>query len=350
MRLLHSLAIIIVLLPTLVSAQEMPPAKVVVARVTQEDISENQSVLGTLYYDRVSHLSSELAGLVSKVHVNEGDHITKGAHIISLNTEILDTEIRLTKTRIAQIALRIENAEKNFKRLERLYSKDGVSEKDYEDALYAHQDLIKEKQASEDNLQIQLIKKRRSDIKAPYDGVILEKKVDTGEWVQQGTEIVTLGSLNDLFIRVPVGERMMRHINIGDQVPVTINAFDLELMGTIASISPKADPKTKNVFLKVKIPPQDNIAENMSATIHVAASAAKKLAIIPRDALIKFQGKDFIYTVKEGKAAILPVNIVAFLGQNVGVDNPYIVPGMPVVVDGNERLRPDQAVAVAGEK
>jgi multidrug efflux pump subunit AcrA (membrane-fusion protein) len=82
----------------------------------------------------------------------------------------------------------------------------------------------------------------------------------------------------------------------------------------------------------------------------VAASAKKKLAIIPRDALIKFQGKDFVYTVTEGKASILPVNIVAFLGQKVGVDNPYITPGMMVVIEGNERLRPDQAVVVAGEK
>ncbi|MBU1232757.1 MAG: efflux RND transporter periplasmic adaptor subunit, partial [Proteobacteria bacterium] len=70
----------------------------------------------------------------------------------------------------------------------------------------------------------------------------------------------------------------------------------------------------------------------------------------PRAALIKFQGKDFIYTVKEDKAAILPVNIVAFMGDRIGVDNPYIVADMPVVIEGNERLRPDQAVQVAGEK
>jgi multidrug efflux pump subunit AcrA (membrane-fusion protein) len=73
------------------------------------------------------------------------------------------------------------------------------------------------------------------------------------------------------------------------------------------------------------------------------------LSIIDRAALIKFQGKDFVYTIKEGKAAILPVNIVAFLGDKVGVDNPYIVPGMNLVVEGNERLRPDQPVVVAGE-
>ena len=68
--------------------------------------------------------------------------------------------------------------------------------------------------------------------------------------------------------------------------------------------------------------------------------------MIKRDALIKHQGKDFVYTVKDGKATILPVNIVVFSGEYVGVDNPYVVPGMPVVIDGNDRLRPDQAVEI----
>ena len=72
--------------------------------------------------------------------------------------------------------------------------------------------------------------------------------------------------------------------------------------------------------------------------------------MIKRDALIKFQGKDFVYTVKDGKAAILPVNIVVYAGEFLGVDNPYIVAGMPVVVDGNDRLKPDQPVEIIEKK
>ena len=122
------------------------------------------------------------------------------------------------------------------------------------------------------------------------------------------------------------------------------------MQGKIIDIDPVADMKTKNIFLKISIPPLPLVAQNMSATVSVPISARQKLSIFSRAALIKFQGKDFVYTVKEGKAAILPVNIVTFLGDRVGVDNPYIVPGMNLVVEGNERLRPDQPVIVAGEK
>ena len=84
----------------------------------------------------------------------------------------------------------------------------------------------------------------------------------------------------------------------------------------------------------------------MSATVQVPASSRMKLKMIKRDALIRNQGKDFVYTIKEGKAKILPINIVGYDGEFVGVNNPYIVPGMPIVIDGNDRLRPDQPAQI----
>jgi len=115
------------------------------------------------------------------------------------------------------------------------------------------------------------------------------------------------------------------------------------------NIDPIADVKTKNVFLKINIPYQPLVAENMSATVYVSASPKRKLSIFKRAAVVKHQGGDFIYTVKDDKAAIMPITIIAYLGDRVGVDNASIVPGMAVVVEGNERLRPDQPVKVAGE-
>lgn len=327
-----------------------PPSQVRVAPVVQEEVSQTRSVIGLLYYDRISEISTELAGLVDQVDVKQGDKVKAGDPLVRLNTEILDKEIMYQKARIEQIELRIANARKNFSRLERLFDKSGVSEKEYDDSLFTYQDAQKEKQAIESTLQKLLIQKTRSIISAPFDGIILTKDVDSGSWVQPGKQLVSVGSSEDLFIRAPIAETTLQFIELGQDIPVTINAFNKELQGKIIDIDPVADMKTKNVFLKISIPPLPLIAENMSATVSVPISVRQKLSIFSRAALIKFQGKDFVYTVKEGKAAILPVNIVTFLGDRVGVDNPYIVPGMNLVVEGNERLRPDQPVIVAGEK
>lgn len=327
-----------------------PPANVVLAKVSQQEVAENRSVIGVLYYDRVSDISTEVAGLVEKVSVNQGDRVKKGALLVQLDTEILEQEIALTKTRIEQAELRIRNTRKNFKRLENLYTKEGVSEKEFDDALYAYQDAQKEKQANVNTLQKLLIQKKRSVITAPYEGIVLSKDVDTGAWVQQGRQLVKIGSVNDLFVRAPIAENMLQYIEMDSMVPVNITAFNDEISGKVMDLDPVADLKTKNIYLKIKIDPLPLVAENMSATVHLPSSPKQELRVLPRAAVIKFQGKDFVYTVKEGKATILPVNIVTFMGESVAVDNPYIVPGMGVVVEGNERLQPDQPVVIAGEK
>ncbi|MCP3890699.1 MAG: efflux RND transporter periplasmic adaptor subunit [Desulfobulbaceae bacterium] len=349
MRILLSL-IGLLLAASHVVAAGPPPAKVVLGDVVKEDVSTTQSVTGVLYYERVSDISTEVVGLVEEIKVSQGDRVKKGDLLVRLNTEILEREIALNRTRIEQIELRIKNAEKNFKRLERLFNSSGVSEKDFDDALYSFQDAQKEKQAVGDGLAKLLIQQRRSLIKAPFDGVVLTKEVDSGAWVQQGKVLVSIGSSDDLFVRAPIAENLLQFIRLGENVQVVLNAFNKELEGSVIGIDPVADIKTKNIFLKIKIPSMDLVAQNMSANVFVPSSEKRELSVFSRAALIKFQGKDFVYSVKEGKAAILPVNIVAYMGQKVAADNPYIVPGLPIVVEGNERLRPDQPVMVAGEK
>jgi len=335
--------------PPAQAADGPPPAKVRLAPVVQEEVALTRTVIGVLYYDRISEISTELAGLVDRIEVRQGDKVKKGDPLVVLNTEILEKEIAYQKSRIEQTELRIANAKKNYTRLERLFGKSGVSEKEHDDALFTFQDAQKEKQASEDTLHKMLIQKKRSVIAAPFDGIILTKDVDSGSWVQPGKQLVSIGSSKDLFVRAPIAETTLKFIELGQSVPLTINAFDKEVQGTIDDIDPVADMKTKNVYLKISIPPLPLVAQNLSATVSVPVSPRQKLSIISRASLIKFQGKDFVYTVKEGKAAILPVNIVTYLGDRVGVDNPYIQPGMKLVVEGNERLRPDQPVVVTGE-
>ncbi len=328
------------------AADGPPPAKVKVAPVTKDEVAQTQTVIGVLYYERISHISTELAGLVETVKVNQGDMVKQGDPLVVLNTEILDKEIDFQKSRLKQIELRIANLKKNYNRLELLYGKQGVSERERDNALFEYENAQVEKQATEANLQKLLIQKERSIISAPFSGIILTKDVDSGSWVQPGKQLVSIGSSEDLHIRAPISESILQYIEPGQQLQVTINAFGKELVGILEDIDPVADMKTKNIYLKISIEPLDLVAQNMSATVTVPTSERRELSIINRASLVKFQGKDFVYTVKDDKASILPVNIVAYLGETVAVDNPYIVPGMLLVIEGNERLRPDQPVTV----
>lgn len=329
-------------------AQETPPAKIKTAAITQQEIAENKEFLGLLYYERVSNISSEVAGLVEEITIRTGDRVKEGDTLVRLNTELLEQEIILATTRIKQLEARIQHTKKNYERLQSLLQQKGTSRQKFEDAEFDLLDARIESQAARETLDKLLLEKKKSIIKAPFSGIILKKQVDSGDWVTQGKGLVSLGADDELFVRVPVGEKLIRFIQPGQKMAVTLTAFNRKISGTLQDIAPQADARTKNIFLKIHIPPQPMVAENMSAQVLVPTSEKKMLSMIPRDALIKFQGKDFVYTVKEGKAAILPIHIVSYLDENIGADNPYLAPGLPVVIEGNERLRPDQPVMVIG--
>jgi len=327
-----------------------PPAKVVVAPVHERMVAENTLIVGTLCYDKVSTLSSEVSGQVKNVQFREGDRLKKGDILIRLNTDFIDRDIRLAEIRIAQIDVQLEKVEKDLKRYETLFSQEAASEKDYDDLGFTRQDLIRQRDMLRQQLDIERLRKKKSIIRAPFDGMILRKDADVGDWVSPGRSIARIGSLDNVIVKVPIAEELLKYSPKGTEVDVTLHALDRHITGAVSGMVPIADPKTKNIMLKIQMQAIPEALENMSAAVQVPVSFKKQLKLIPRDALVKFQSKDFVYTVKEGKAAIIPIHIVTFAGEYIGVDTPMITDGMMVVVDGNQRLRPDQpATAVPAE-
>ncbi|QTA81153.1 Multidrug resistance protein [Desulfonema limicola] len=354
MKLIQIILVLLLSASTLYAQGEQPPAKVKTASVSENIGAENAGLIGVLYFDQVSNISTEVPGMAQEVSFREGDKVRQGDVLIKINTDFLDKDIDMQEKRIEQADVRIRKTARNLQRYRKLFKSDAASEIDYDNLNFSHQELIKERETLRTSLAKIVLQKSKCVIKAPFDGIILEKNVGTGDWLIPGRMLCRAGSAKDLFVRVPVAETIVRYVEKNDPVDVVINAYEKKLTGIIEGILPVADEKTKNISLKIRLGDIDDIpfavAENMSVTVYVPVSEKKKLGIIPRDALIKFQGKDFVYTVKDGKAAIVPVNIVSFMGENIGTDSPHIKPGMQVIVDGNERLKPDQPVEIAGEK
>ncbi len=276
--------------------------------------------------------------------------VKQGQSLVTLDTILLDKEIELQKATLAQIDVKIDRVKKDIGRFEQLIKRQATSEKAHDDLVFDYRALENEKMAQLARVEKLQLQKKKSVVNSPFNGIVLKKNVETGSWVVPGNPVLTVGSSSDVFVKVSVSENILQFLQQESTLPVRINALNREVDGVFTGIKPLADAKTKNIVLKVRLPELTGIAENMSATVSVPVSRRQQVKIIPRDALIKFQGKDFVYTVKEEKAAIMPVHIVAFLGRDVGVDDEHIPAGMIVVVDGNDRLRPDQPVQIVNQK
>jgi membrane fusion protein (multidrug efflux system) len=327
-----------------------PPARVVTSQIKQETIAKTLNVVGTLQFDRISALSPEVSGQVASVHVKEGDRVEKGAVLFTLNLDFVQNEIDAVKQQITQAEIRLAKAQKDLSRYETLFKQEAASEQEYDNMHLSMEDLAIQKATLETSLERSLLKKTKSIIRAPFAGVVLEKNADEGNWVAPGSQLCLLGSMEDIYVKVPMAENLLVFAKTGDEVAVTVTALGLTTKGFITGFIPVADPTTKNIFVKVKIPKMATAVLNMSATVSMPASDKQDMILVPRDALMTYSGQTMVYTIKEGAAAALPVTILAYVGGAAGIAPGPVTPGMAVVTDGNDRLRPGQPVTVIGTK
>lgn len=338
------LLVLIVAVP--VAAQQPPPARVAVAEIFEKELAPTTPLVGVVDFDHNTGLSSEISGLLAEHKMAEGALVRKGDVLARLNTDFIRKDIAVIDQEIAQVRIKIENTQKNLRRFETLYRQDATSEKQYDDLAFG----LKEQQVGEQTLNVRRAKKAlelaKSQIRAPFDGLVVERYKDVGEWISPGDAICQLVAVNRTVIKVPVSEDLIRFVQPDQSVAVTISALDRALKGRVQAIVPKVDPKSKTFELKVRIDFLQGLLQNMTASVDVPSGKRRSLKMIKRDAMVRFQGKEFVYTVKDDQAKILPIQVVAVEGEYIGVDAPHIVAGMPVVVEGNERLQPDQPVQI----
>ena len=340
-----------VLMTSVAFAQQgPPPANVVITKAVEGVAAQSSEAIGTVYFEERSVVASEESGRVIRVAVREGERVKKGALLAELDTELLSRQRDLEEAALRQIEVQMAKTKKNLDRYAMLFENQAASESDFDDLKFGYDELVARKAASETRLKILDIRMDKTRIRAPFDGLVITKNVEVGDWVGPGSPVCVVGNQDALYVQVPVGEDKIRFALEGKTFPVVLNAFGKELEGKGDGFRPQADPKTRNVSLKIKLDWDGPVMENMSATVRVPVASASSVVWVPRDSLIKYQGADLVYSLVEGKAQPLPVEIVNFEGGRAGVRSRALEAGMPVVVEGNERLRPGQPVVIKGER
>jgi membrane fusion protein, multidrug efflux system len=330
----------------LAAAAGLPPARVAVADVFEKEVAPTVSLVGSVVFDKSAGISSEISGLIANHHMVEGALVRRGDILVQLNTDFVTKDVEILKRQIAQNDIRIENALKNLRRFETLYKQDAASEKAFDDLAFE----AKELQIEKERLQVTLAKKRleleKSTIRAPFDGLILERGKNQGEWLSLGESACRLASVQDVVVQVALSEDLTPYVTLGQTLTFVVPAMGREFRGKVKAIVPDVDVKSKTFDIKVGMDYVAGLFQNMSARVDVPTGPARSLKMIKRGALVRFQGQTFVYTVQDGAAKMMPIQVLAMDGDYLGVEAPHLAAGMPVVIDGNERLRPDQPVTV----
>jgi RND family efflux transporter MFP subunit len=346
------LIILIGALPTLSPAeykekQQMPPANVVVSKVTTGSLAPEEEFIGTVYYLEVSDVSGEVGGSVEIIEFEEGQRIRKGHVLVKLDSNLLEKRLQAKVALHEQVLFELEQARKDLERTESLYKKKIVAEKAYDDQRFQVKSLEKKSAALKAEVEYLEIELKKTSIKAPFNGVIIRKHVARGEWLSPGKTVATIARDDAADIIVEVPEEVIKYLTCGMSVRATVAGR--EKSGTITAIIPRGDIATRTFPVKIRTSNPTSLLEGMEARVRLPVGEKIATLFVPRDAVLIQSGGTVLVAVVDSKAMIVPTKLIGYQGMKAGINSQKITEGMKVVVKGNERLRNGQPVTIIKE-
>jgi RND family efflux transporter MFP subunit len=327
--------------------QGPPPALVEVAQIVQGETEPLVEFVGTVYYARKSDVAAEVEGVVEQVFFEEGYRVKNGDPLVSLGSDILDTVISATRADYELVLVELEQAKKELTRREPLYEEGSVSESAYDEYFFKSKMLGNRALSIKASLDRLLLEKKKKKIRAPFDGIVVQKNAEKGEWVDDGgmVAVVADDSSVDIVVNVPAG--MLKYLKPGKKLMVKSEGE--KFTGKFLSYVPKGDVATRTFDVKIRMQNAAGLIEGMEARA-LMPSAEKRTGLkVDRDALIDKFGQTVIWLVQDSTAKMVPVEVIGYEGMHVGITGAGVERGGTVVVKGNERLREGQAVRVGNK-
>ncbi len=311
---------------------EMMAVPVVLAPISEITFVDKIQGIGTAKANESLVLTAKVTETVRKVNFEDGMTVTKG-----------DVLIELTN---AEESALLAEAQANLKEAELQYNRIA--------------DLAKRGNASRAQLDIQTglrnaakarvdaIAARMSDrlIRAPFSGILGFRQVSPGTLVQPSTAVATLDDISIIKLDFSVPEIYIAALRPGLDIVAKSAAYPKqEFIGRVTTVDSRVDPTSRAVMVRAEVANPDLLLRSgMLITVEVIRSRDKVIAV-PEQALVPVQNRQFVYTVENGSAKQIEVEIGRRRPGAVElIKGPPV--GTEIVIDGLVRIRNGVPVSI----
>jgi len=300
------------------------------------------SATGSLRAIRGVDVTTELAGMVQTIYFTPGANVTAGEILVQLNA---DNDVAL----LHSLEANAELANITYERDKAQYAIQAVSKQTL-DADFAN---LKSLQAQVAQQKAIVAKKT---IRAPFTGRLGINLVNPGQYVNPGDKVVTLQTLDPIYIDFYMPQQHLAKLKVGQQVTVTTDTFaNKTFKGKITTIDPAVDPSTRNVQVEATIiNSEQELAPGMFATLDIIIGAPKRYLTLPQTAVTFNPYGDIVYIIREeGKdkknQSLIAKQAFVITGQTRG-DQITVLKGLKegdtIVTSGQLKLKNDTPVAI----
>lgn len=341
------------------------PANVRLDAVVEEIVAQQREATGQVVTLRRSAVATQEAGLVVELDLEPGDTVERGQVIARLDDDRARLEVGRWHARIeadrallGQRRAELARAERDYTRIQQLAQRASAGESELDQASTAVESRKAQSLEAEANLRVSeaemaLAQRRLDDmlIRAPFDGRVVSKQTEAGQWVSQGSSIVTIVSLKELEARADIPERSVGALQMsggsGGVIEVIVPALGKRLRGRLIEIVPEADSLSRLFPIRIGVEdPEGLLRPGMSLTAVVPTGESRPTLTISEDAIRRNAAGEFVFFDAGGVAQVAPITRLFSTGTRIAVRSPLLRPGSLVVVEGNERMFPSQPLIV----
>jgi RND family efflux transporter MFP subunit len=312
--------------PQAVPGEAMAPATVRVQRIEAVKQPVVEEVVGTVQPKLQAVIEAKVSGRITRLPVTLSQSVKQGDLLAELATEEIQAKLDQANAAFRQ-------AELDFNRTSNLRKQNAATQAEF-DAAQARYNVAKATVAEAVALS------GYSKIAAPFDGVVARKLADEGDLAMPGKPLLELEGRTGLRLVADVPSLLASHVEPGAKLAVRVDTVAEPLAGTVAEISPTADPTSRTVRVKVDLPANPGVHSGQFGRLAVPVSEGQFL-FVPPQALVQRGQLEILFVAAEGKAQMRLVRTGKQSAQGIEIIS-GLVPGETVVVEGAPLLRDGQ--------
>lgn len=324
------------------AAFQPPPEAVTTVVVQREQWPSTMSVIGTMEAVHGVTISADLPGTVARIDFDSGKTVQAGDVLVELDT-------RQERAQLASLEAQRDLAKINFDRMQKLVNAGVISRMDFDQA-------TAQQRSTEANVAETRATIERKTIRAPFTGILGIRKANLGQYLSAGSAIVSLQSLNPIYVNVGVPQQAAGQVPVGSKLRITTeNVAGKVFTGTVTAIDSVIDEGTRNVQVQATLSnPGGELRPGMFVQVEVGLGASRPVISLPASAISYAPYGDSVYIVtdlKDPKGNSYRgvrqqfVKIEGSRGDQVGIVS-GLNPGDEVVSSGVFKLRNGAAVQV----
>ena len=267
----------------------LPPTTVSSAEVKQENWAPLLSAVGSISPVQGAMISSELPGTVAEVGFESGALVKKGDLLVRLDTSAEDAQLHSADAET-------EWARADLDRSRDLAKRKVISKADID----AAEAKFKQKGAVSENMRAMIGKKT---IRAPFDGMAGIRAVNVGQTVKAGDQIVSLQSLDPVYVDFALPQQRLSQLSAGLEVDVRTDAFPgREFRGSVTAINSAIDAATRNISVQGTLRNPDHVLRpGMFAKVDVVLPQKNPALVIPATAIAYAPYGDSVFVIEKKK-------------------------------------------------